>query len=52
MLARLHADATAFYTGQLASPDLHAAAARAVLAHRAVPPAAAAGYELGYAPPG
>jgi len=52
VLARLHADAAAFYTDQLASGTPDASRARTVLGERAVPPAVAAAYELGYAPPG
>src|SRR5664280_1221381 len=51
-LARLHADAAAFYTAQLAAGSPDAARAAALLTARAVPAAAVAGYELGYAPPG
>ena len=51
-LTRLHADATAFYTAQLGAGTPQAARAAAVLTERAVPPAAVAAYELGYAPPG
>jgi len=52
VLGRLHADATAFYAGQLAADSPDAARARQVLAQRAVPAGAVAGYEIGYAPPG
>jgi len=52
VLARLHADAAAFYTAQLGCRTPDGARARAMLAERAVPPAVAAAYELGYAPPG
>ncbi len=52
VLARLHADATAFYAGQLAADSPEAARARQVLGQRAVPPEAAAAYEFGYAPAG
>ncbi len=51
-LARLHADAAAFYTAQLAADTPDAARARAMLTERAVPAAAVAAYQLGYAPPG
>src|SRR5664280_648416 len=51
-LARLHADAAAFYAAQLAAGSPDAARATALLTARAVPAAAVAGYELGYAPPG
>ena len=51
-LARLHADAAAFYAAQLAGDGPDAARARAMLAERAVPAAAVTGYQLGYAPPG
>jgi DNA primase len=51
-LARLHADAAAFYTAQLAAGSPDAARATALLTARAVPAAAVAGYEIGYAPPG
>jgi DNA primase len=51
-LARLHADAAAFYAAQVAGDGPDAARARAMLAERAVPAAAVAGYQLGYAPPG
>jgi DNA primase len=51
-LARLHTDAAAFYAAQLAGDGPDAARARAMLADRAVPVAAVAGYQLGYAPPG
>jgi len=51
-LARLHADAAAFYAAQLAAGSPDAARAAALLTARAVPAAAVAGYELGYAPPG
>lgn len=51
LLSRLHADAAAFYTTQLAAgPGADRAAA--FLAGRAVPPAVARSFELGYAPPG
>jgi len=52
VLARLHADATVFYVGQLAAGSPEAARARQVLGQRAVPPTAVAAYEIGYAPPG
>jgi len=52
VLARLHADATVFYAGQLAAGSPDAARARQVLGQRAVPPEAVAAYELGYAPAG
>ena len=51
-LTRLHADAAAFYAAQLAGDGPDAARVRAMLATRAVPPAAVVGYQLGYAPPG
>jgi DNA primase len=51
-LARPHADAAAFYTTQLAAGTPDAARATALLTARAVPAAAVAGYELGYASPG
>jgi len=49
---RLHADAAAFYTAQLAADTPAAARARALLTERAVPAAAVAAYQVGYAPPG
>ena len=52
VLTRLHADAAAFYTGQLQAGTEEAAHAHAMLQERGVPPAAVGGYELGYAPPG
>lgn len=52
VLARLHADAAVFYTAQLHADTPDAARAQAMLGERGVPPAAVAGYELGYAPPG
>jgi DNA primase len=52
VLARLHADAAAFYAAQLAGDSADAARAAAMLAERAVPATAVAGYQLGYAPPG
>ena len=52
VLGRLHADATAFYAGQLAADSPDAARARQVLGQRAVPPGAVAAYEFGYAPAG
>jgi len=52
VLARLHADATAFYAGQLAADSPDAARARQVLGQRAVPAGAVAAYEFGYAPAG
>ena len=51
-LAQVHSDSAAFYTAQLHADTPDAARARALLEHRAIPPAAAAGYEFGYAPPG
>src|SRR5450759_1470560 len=51
-LARLHADAAAFYAAQLAGDGPDATRAAALLTTRAVPAAAVAGYQLGYAPPG
>jgi len=52
MLVRLHADAAAFYTAQLAADTPAAVRARAMLTERAVPAAAVAAYQVGYAPPG
>jgi len=52
VLARLHADATAFYAAQLTAGTPDAARARQVLGQRAVPAGAVAAYEFGYAPPG
>ncbi len=52
VLVRLHADAAAFYTAQLAADTPNAARARAMLTERAVPAAAVAAYQVGYAPPG
>ncbi len=52
VLVRLHADAAAFYTAQLTADTPAAARARAMLTGRAVPAAAVAAYQLGYAPPG
>ncbi len=52
VLGRLHADATAFYSAQLAAGTPAAAHARQVLGQRGVSQAAVAGYEIGYAPPG
>jgi len=49
---RLHADAAAFYTAQLTADTPDAARARAMLTERAVPQAAVAAYQVGYAPPG
>ena len=51
-LARLHADAATFYAAQLAANTPDAARARTMLGQRAVPPAVAAAYEIGYAPAG
>jgi DNA primase len=51
-LARCHADAAAFYAAQLTGVGPDAARAAALLTDRAVPGAAVAGYQLGYAPPG
>ncbi len=51
-LARVHADAAAFYSAQLHTTGPGAAAARALLQTRAVPPAAVEAYGLGYAPAG
>ena len=51
-LARLHADAAAFYAAQLAGDGPDAIRAAALLATRAVPAAAVTDYQLGYAPPG
>ncbi len=52
VLVRLHADAAAFYTAQLTADTPNAARARAMLTERAVPAAAVAAYQIGYAPPG
>lgn len=51
-LAQLHAEAASFYTAQLTDGSPNAVRAAAVLAERMVTPAAAAAYELGYAPSG
>ena len=52
VLVRLHADAAAFYTAQLAADTPDAARARAMLEQRAVAAAAVAAYQVGYASPG
>ena len=52
VLVRLHADAAAFYTAQLTADTPNATRARAMLEQRAVPAAAVAAYQVGYAPPG
>lgn len=51
-LVQVHADAVAFFRTQLHGRSPGARAARALLQARAVPPAAAVAYQLGYAPPG
>jgi len=52
VLVRLHADAATFYTAQLTADTPDAARAQAMLTGRAVPAAAIAAYQVGYAPPG